>query len=411
MSLRHAKTVLSALNRLQKTAKVATLAGLRVATGETADAKLLAETFQALGTTYIKLGQFIASTPSLFPKEYVTAFADCLDNTTPIRFELIQAVINDELAHRGGVNAFASIDPTPLASASIAQVHKATLKSGEIVAIKIQKPEVLTTIHTDLSVLQSAVWILQKAIPQLSAANLSPILQEIKERMLCETDFGKEADHLRHFAQFLTDQDIKGVQVPYVYDDYSSQKVLTMGFFCGVSLVDERLSQLTDPAYVMAKVLDTWFLSLVTTGQFHADLHAGNLMLLSDGDVGFLDFGLVGEIDPQRLYACLALTQALQQNDHHAMAQAMVAIGITKDNIDQERLAKDLARLHFDGQNANELNAQLVALGAQYGIQFPKDFALLTKQLLYFDRFLQTLAPTMDIFSNPIIKRTQPIVD
>lgn len=401
MSLQHAKTAFSALARLQKTAKIATLAGLRVATGETADAKLLAETFQRLGATYIKLGQFIASTPSLFPQEYVTAFADCLDNTTPIRFALVEAVIDKELAHIGGVAAFASIDPIPLASASIAQVHKATLKNGDVVAIKVQKPDVLTTIHTDLSVLQAVAWALQKAIPAMSATNLTPILKEIKERMLCETDFIKEADNLRHFASFLKEAQIQGVQTPSVYDSHSTKKVLTMRFLSGVSLVDGNLGQ-ADPRQVMGTVLDTWFLSLIQTGQFHADLHAGNLLLLNNGDVAFLDFGLVGQIDPKRLYACLALAQALQQNDHHRAAQAMVAVGMTKEHIDTARLADDLASFELDGQSASELNVKLAALGKQYGIQFPKDFALLTKQLLYFDRFLQALAPEMDVFARPV---------
>ncbi len=405
-----AKTAFSAGGRLQKTAKVGLLSALRVAKGEPLNAYLLRDAFEQMGTTYIKLGQFIASTPSLFPKDYVLAFADCLDNTSPIRFELIKAVLDEQLAHMGGSLAFASIDPVPLASASIAQVHKATLKSGETVAIKVQKPDVATIIHTDLSVLHASLWTLEKLVPNLSMASLAPIISEIKERMLAETDFVQEANHLANFRQFLLDKHIHNVRVPEVYTDYSSQKVLTMSFFEGVSLIDEQaLSQISDPAAVMGTVLDTWFMSLLATGEFHADLHAGNLMLLKDGTIGFLDFGLVGVIEPASLQACMHLVHALGRSDYEAMAEAMATIKMTKSSVDIASLAHDLKRLlgqsgatdsQARAQELNALMANLVEIGKKHGIHFPRDFALLTKQFLYFDRFMQTLAPSMDLFDN-----------
>lgn len=398
--LHHTKTALAALGRLKQTAKVSTLVALRVATGEPMNPTLLQESFEALGATYIKLGQLIASTPSLFPKAYVEAFTNCLDSTKATRFEVIKAIIDKELAHLGGVSAFAYIDPVPLASASIAQVHKATLKNGETVAIKVQKPNVLATIHTDLSILQAVSWVAQKSFFGLSVANLNGILKEIKQRMLCETDFIKEAEHLAQFANFLQEQHISGVKVPSVYSSHSTKKVLTMAFFDGMSLMDDRLAKKADPKEVIVKVLDTWFLSLLTTGQFHADLHAGNLMLLTDGDVGFLDFGLVGYIDPSCLYACIALMQAIEQNNPQAMAKAMIQMGMTNTaSVCERELSKDLATLgNQPNEDTHALNARLLAISKRHGIHLPKDFALLAKQLLYFDRFLQTLAPTMSVF-------------
>lgn len=300
--LKLGKTAFTTAKRLQKTASVAGLSALRVAKGEKPDAYLLKETFEKLGVTYIKLGQFIASTPSLFPKEYVVAFADCLDNTTPIAFGQVLAVLESELAHLGGVDAvFAHIDPAAIASASIAQVHKATLKTGETVAIKVQKPHVETIIATDLGVLHGLFWTLEKVVPSFKMASLAPMIDEIKTRMADETDFVAESRHLRHFAKFLADSRNQNIIVPSVYDHLTTKRLLTMSFVEGRSLVDKEAFGAVNPAVVMGQVLDTWLLSLVMTGEFHADLHAGNLLLTADGKVAFLDFGLVGRIAPKSL--------------------------------------------------------------------------------------------------------------
>lgn len=397
--------------RLTKTASVAGLSALRVAKGEKPDATLLKETFEQLGTTYIKLGQFIASTPSLFPKEYVLAFADCLDNTTPLHFDKIKAVLDDEFAELGGTDqVFAKIDKRPLASASIAQVHKAWLHTGETVAIKVQKPEVATIIHTDLSVLHGSFWVLEKTVPAFKFANLAPIISEIKSRMLAETDFVAERTHLDNFHKFINNLGDTRITAPKVYHAFSTKKVLTMEFFDGVSLVDETaLAAISDPKAVMGAVLDTWFMSLLATGEFHADLHAGNLLLLKDGRIGFLDFGLVGAIKPEALKACMDLVSSLQVSDYQGMAGAMIQMGMTTDTAQQDRLAKDLQNLlgqntpfsnnaRQNAQNLNALMVDLVEVGKRHGIHFPKDFALLTKQLLYFDRFMTTLAPDMELF-------------
>ena len=158
-------------------------------------------------------------------------------------------------------------------------------------------------------------------------------------------------------------------------------------------------------------VLDTWFLSLMMTGEFHADLHAGNLMYLDDGRIGFLDFGLMGRIKPSSLQACFSLVQSLQAGDYHGMAQAMVDIGMTHsdDKIKTEQLADDLNtmmdKVHGSPQDTDNLNLlmlELVEIGKRYGVHFPRDFTLLTKQLLYFDRFMVALAPDMELFEGEV---------
>lgn len=406
------------IGRIHQTASVAGLGALRVAKGDPMDAMLLRESFEQLGVTYIKLGQFIASTPSIFPKEYVLAFQDCLDQTTPIAFEQIYQVIQRELAQIGQSvdGVFSHIEPKPVACASIAQVHRATLKDGRQVAIKVQKPNVGTVMQTDLTVLHSVFWVMEKAMPSLKAVNLAPIVDEIRTRMLAETDFIAESGHIERFLSHLAKMGNGKVTAPTVHHNLSTGKMLVMDFLVGKSLIDIDDNEQLDPQakkQLMSDVLDTWFLSLMVTGEFHADLHAGNLMLLNDGRIAFLDFGLMGKIDPKSLQACFSLVQSLQANDYHGMANAMVKIGMTHqaDKININRLAMDLQSIlgkmtpqHDAGstQTGNDgLNAmmlEMVEIGKRHGIHFPRDFALLVKQLLYFDRFMVTLAPEMDLF-------------
>ena len=411
------QTGVNVLGRIQKTASVAGLSALRVAKGDKLDAELLRDAFEQMGVTYIKLGQFIASTPSIFPREYVLAFQGCLDQTNPLPYQQMQAVLDEELGSLGlSIDAvFSRIDEQPLASASIAQVHKAVLKDGRQVALKIQKPSVSTVMQTDLGVLHSVFWALERAIPSLRTANLAPIVDEMRTRMLAETDFIAESAHIQKFLSHLSQVGNTKVTAPYVHQEISTKRLLVMDLFEGHSLIDENLLKQAgfNPKQVMSDVLDTWFLALMMTGEFHADLHAGNLMLLNDGRIGFLDFGLMGQIAPSSLQACFNLVQSLQMSDYHGMAEAMVSIGMTHEahKMNINALADDLKRMlgKVTGEQltavnpaANDsLNAmmlEMVEIGKRHGIHFPRDFALLTKQLLYFDRFMVTLAPDMDLF-------------
>lgn len=408
------------LSRLQKTASVAGLSALRVAKGDQMDAQLLREAFEQMGVTYIKLGQFIASTPSIFPREYVLAFQGCLDQTTPVPFAKIRSMLIEELEtdSRGLGDIFSYIDPVPLASASIAQVHKAVLADGRQVALKVQKPNVDTVMHTDLSVLHSVFWTLEKLVPNLKAANLAPIVDEMRARMLAETDFIAESCHIEQFLAHLKQVGNTKVTAPTVHHELSTKRVLVMDLLMGKSLIDDSLiwdgTAGRNSKQIMSDVLDTWFLSLMMTGEFHADLHAGNLMLLDDGRIAFLDFGLMGQIQPSSLQACFGLVQSLQISDYRGMAQAMVNIGMTHtaDKMDIDRLADDLHKMlgkitpntqpttkaDANNDSLNAMMLEMVEIGKRHGIHFPRDFALLVKQLLYFDRFMVTLAPDMELF-------------
>ncbi len=415
---------LRSIGRIGETVIVAAQAGVKYATEKPSNAKLMRETFESLGSTYIKLGQFIASTPSLFPREYVEEFQGCLDQTPTLPFSYIQGVLNEEFEGRNLNEIFSFIDEKPLASASIAQVHAAKLVTGEDVVLKVQKPGVETILYTDLNVVHWATKLLERAVPKIKFASLSEIVDEIKVRMVREVDFIEEAQNLDDFIQYLNVSGNQAATAPKVYHQFSTRRVLTMQRLYGVSLTDFDVVKkyAKDPTQVLITAMNTWFGSLMLCKSFHADLHAGNLMLLEDGRIGFIDFGIVGQLNPEVWSACMAFMDALQHTNYTAMAENMLKMGMTHQKIDTQVLADDLERL-FSGvlladpqeilssnpADLNDIMMDMIGVGERHGIKFPRDFALLFKQMLYFDRFMRVLAPYTDIYADQRLKMVNNI--
>mmetsp|Transcript_1351 Transcript_1351/g.1818 ORF Transcript_1351/g.1818 Transcript_1351/m.1818 type:complete len:535 (-) Transcript_1351:149-1753(-) len=395
--------------------------------------KILRQLFERLGATYIKLGQFVASSPTLFPADYVREFQKCLDQTPSVPYAQIKRIITEELGNPDTL--FASIDPTPIASASVAQVHGATLKTGEKVVLKVLKPGVAEILKADLGFIYVTSRLLELLAPELSRTSLADIVGDIRLSMLDELDFTKEAKNIQSFKDFLRNEGLEDIATaPRVYSEYSSKRVLTMERLNGVPLVDlDGIKKFTpNPERTLINALNTWSLSVLLCDCFHADVHAGNLLVLDDGRVGFIDFGIVGRIPPKTWNSITKLGEAFASSNYRGMAEAMVTMGATDTTVNIDQFAADLeklvvritkldpdilvqgssegisAQVAFDENQITELVLQVVSVSENNGLKLPREFGLLLKQSLYFDRYQRILAPELDILRD---ERIQGIID
>ncbi|KAA3464604.1 putative aarF domain-containing protein kinase chloroplastic-like [Gossypium australe] len=338
----------------------------------------LRKLFERMGATYIKLGQitfcqFIASAPTLFPPEYVEEFQKCFDRAPAVPFEDIQAILREELG-RPIDSIYEYIDPTPIASASIAQVHGARLKgSQDDVVIKVLKPGIKDILVADLNFIYIAARILEFLNPDFSRASLVKmrlqalkipslfdylccsiiyfyvgIVKDIRESMLEEVDFNKEATNIESFRRYLEAMGLtRQATAPRVYNYCSTRRVLTMERLYGVPLTDlDSISSLvSSPENSLITALNVWFGSLLACETFHADVHAGNLWLLRDGRIGFLDFGIVGRISPKTWAAMEVFLASIATEEYESMASALIEMGATNQNIDAKAFARDLEKI------------------------------------------------------------------
>ncbi|EIE24521.1 ABC1-domain-containing protein [Coccomyxa subellipsoidea C-169] len=401
---------------------------------------VLRKLFERLGATYIKLGQFIASSPTLFPEEYVLEFEKCLDKTDPVPWEVIRGRMRAQLG-RPLEDVFSFVDPVPLASASVAQVHAAVLKdSGKEVVVKVLKPGVEDVLATDLDFLYLASRVFEFINPELSRMSLAAIVGDIRACMLEEVDFLKEATHISEFAQYLERTGATGVAAcPFVYRAFSTKSMLVMERFRGVPLTDLaaiRSMTSADPESVLVNALNVWFGSVLACETFHADMHAGNLLVLEErngqasGRVGFIDFGIVGRVSPGTWMAVEALLTSVATRDFDTMARALVTVGATSTDVEIKAFAADLERLYtgfstldaevlvaagrggqaaaaslnLDDAQINRLLLQIVQVGNDHGIRFPRELGMLLKQLLYFDRYTRILAPELSVLDDERIR-------
>ncbi|KAF4362859.1 hypothetical protein G4B88_014196 [Cannabis sativa] len=375
----------------------------------------LRKLFERMGATYIKLGQFIASAPTLFPPEYVQEFQNCFDRAPSVPFDEIKKILSEELG-RPIESVYEYVDPIPIASASIAQVHGAKLRgSREDVVIKVLKPGIEDILVADLNFVYVVARLLEFVNPELSRTSLAGIVQDIRQSMLEEVDFQKEAANIESFRRYLEAMGLtQQATAPKVYYQCSTRRVLTMQRLYGVPLTDlDTISSLvTSPETSLITALNVWFGSLLACESFHADVHAGNLWLLRDGRIGFLDFGIVGRIAPKTWAAMEVFLSSIATEEYESMASALIEMGATNtDDLDTEVVVATArgtttgatavsANVIVDERQMNALFLDVVRVSESYGLKFPREFALLLKQLLYFDRYTRLLAPNLNMLQD-----------
>jgi predicted unusual protein kinase regulating ubiquinone biosynthesis (AarF/ABC1/UbiB family) len=263
-------------------------------------ARPLRRTFQDLGGTFMKFGQVIASSPGLFGEALADEFRSCLDTGATVPFAEVRERIEEELG-MALEDAFAEVDPLPIGRASMAVVYRGRLHDGRLVAIKVLRPGIENLVGVDLDLLQPFLEILARQTGDQVAGSLLQVFDGFREQIGEELDLRNEARAMDRFHRLLDRVDLPLVVVPGVVPELSGAGVLTMDLLDGVPIDD--LSQVADlgydPAPLVAQLVQAFFLTTVRWGIFHGDVHAGNLLLLRDGRIGVLDWGIVGRLDPE----------------------------------------------------------------------------------------------------------------
>ncbi|MGH9104994.1 MAG: ABC1 kinase family protein [Acidimicrobiales bacterium] len=367
----------------------------------------LRRAFERLGPTYIKLGQILSSGEGVFPPELVGEFRLLRDRVPAEPFHLVRGVVEAELG-RPLEEVFEYFDRAPIAAASVAQVHAARLRSGEVVVAKVQRPHVASLVERDIAAMSWLAPHLIGRIPIASLANPPALVELFAETIVEELDFRLEADNMLDIAKVLAETNQRSVVVPRPHPELVTRRLLVMerlDGFCWDDVEGMRRAGIDTSAVVRALLIA--FLEGATLfGVFHGDLHGGNLFVQPDGRVALLDYGITGRLDEIRRVAFLRLLMGGSLNDPRLQLAALRDMGAVPADTDIDALANDLG---LDNPVVDVTTMAPEALLVQvreltkrlleYGARFPKILMLFVKDLLFVDGSLATLAPEVDLFA------------
>ena len=362
---------------------------------------------EKLGPTYIKLGQIIASGDGVFPAELVAEFKWCRDQVTAEPWPVVEQVLTDEL---GGPlsSAFASVERTPLAAASIAQVHAATLLDGTAVVIKVQRPSVSARVRQDLAVMAWLAPHLVGRIPVAALANPPALVELFAETIVEELDFRLEAENMLDVAATFAALDQRDFVIPRPHPTLVTRRMLVMerldGFHFG-DVEGMRAAGINTEAVVRAGMVG-FLEGALFYGIFHGDLHGGNLFVLPSGKTALLDFGITGRLTEAKRLALLALVVGASNADIPAQVAALRDLGAFPGELDVQHLI-DVLGLDRPPVDPTALTADELVAEMQHsiksllgvGARLPKELMLFVKNMMFLDGAIATLAPDLDLFA------------
>ncbi len=360
-----------------------------------------------LGPTYIKLGQIISSGEGLFPEELVEEFKKCRDQVPAEPFNEVRATVESELG-RSLEDVFSSFDRRPLAAASIAQVHAATLHTGERVVVKVQRTTVAELVNKDLSVMAWLAPFLVGRLPFAALANPPALVELFAETITEELDFRLEAQNMLDVAKSFVDLGQRGYIIPRPHPTLVTRRVLVMERLDGFNFDD--VTSMRDAGVDTHEVVRTGMIGFMEgaliEGVFHGDLHGGNLFVMPDGKVALLDFGITGRMDEVKRRAFLRLMLGAITNDVRVQLAALRDLGALPMDTDLEAVIIDLG-LEGPGIDPTQLTPEemiheiqrIVKLLLGYGARMPKELMLYVKNMVFLDGAIARLAPDLDLFA------------
>ncbi len=369
-------------------------------------ARRLREAAEALGPTYIKLGQIISSGEGIFPEELVVEFRKCRDQVPPEDFAVVERVLVEELGCPLN-EVFSEFSPTPIAAASIAQVHAATLVTGEEVVVKVQRPGVAGLVRRDLRIMSWIAPLLIGRIPVAALANPPALVELFAETIVEELDFRLEAENMLDIARDLADLGERGWVIPRPHPELVTPRMLVMERIHGHPFGDAEALRAAgiDTENIIRTGMVAFLEGCMLKGIFHGDLHSGNLLVMDDGRTALLDFGITGRLDTPRRLAFLQLIMSATANNVHGQISALRDLGALPPDTDIEAViaelgldqpAVDIAEMSPEALTGEMQRVIKALLGI--GARLPKDLMLFVKNMVFLDGAIATLAPDLDLF-------------
>ncbi len=363
--------------------------------------------FEVLGPTYVKLGQIISSGEGIFPVELVTEFKELRDKVTPEPFDRVRRTIEHDLGATIE-DVFSSFNPVAIASASIAQVYLATLRTGEEVVVKVQRSTVAEFVKRDLAAMAWFSPALVGRIPVAALANPPALVDLFAETIVEELDFRLEAANMLDIARILAETDQRSIVVPRPHPRYVTKRVMVMQRLQGFSWDDAQGMRDAgiDTSKVLRAALVAFMEGAILYGVFHGDLHGGNLMVQRDGKVALLDYGITGRLSEFKRLAFLRLLMGGTINDIKMQTSALRDLGALPQDTDIEAVIRDLGldkpAKDPTTMTPDELTKEIRELTKAllgYGARLPKELMLFIKNMIFLDASLSRLAPDVDLFA------------
>jgi len=365
-------------------------------------AEELADDLEKLGPTFIKLGQLLSTRADIMPEAYLEALSRLQDNVEPFPIEEVEQIISTELGARLS-KLFANFEREPAAAASLSQVHRAEMRDGRLVVVKVQRPNIRDQIVEDLEALEQAAEFIDAHTETGRRYEFSNLLAELRRSLLRELDFQKEATNLLKLRKSL--RDFEHIVIPEPIDDYTTSRVLTMDYIPGKKVTDLsplRLLEI-DGMALSEELFRAYLKQFLVDGFFHADPHPGNVFLTEDNRIALLDLGMVGHVGSQFQENLLRLLLAVSEGRGDEAVEVCLKMGERKPNFDGTEYKNRVRRLvarHADATldqiDAGRVTLEIARISADCWMRMPQQFTLIAKALLNLDQVVYTLAPNFD---------------
>lgn len=364
--------------------------------------------FEELGPTFVKFGQLLASRPDLVPDDYMEEMMLLHDQVQPLDFKIIENVLTEELGADWRKH-FSSVEETTLGSASIAQVHKATLIDGKTVVLKVQRPGIVSVINDDLNVLYFIAELLEKYIPEVRPFNPVAMVDEYFKTLELETNFVIEGNNVRKFKENFKTED--HVKIPAVYFELTTERVLVMDMMLGKRLSQEGALQQpgVQAEEIMKLGLRSYLKMVFIDGFFHGDLHAGNFFVYPDNKIGLIDFGVVGRLNNKTQTSIVNMLVALSKEDYVRLAYEYVDLAPFSDTVNVDQFAKELQSLisPYFGLTMKHMNVGKIlmsssSVAASHGLSVPAELMMFFKSIVSIEGLGQKIVPDFDFLKHTL---------